>query len=346
MAEMPYFTQFSANTDGQSQMTSAAPILVAITAFEGMSLLDLSGPLEALRVASLHPDHAGKPLVYETRIVSAGGGPVMTYNGVAIVTEPLSALDGRTIDTLICPGGPYAREVTADSRLTAWVKTRALECRRVCSVCTGSFQLAASGLLDGKRAVTHWTYCDHMEREHPNVKVEPDAIFVKDGKFWTSAGVTTGIDLALALVEEDFGRDVAMFVARILVVYLRRTGGQSQYSVLLAAQTESDADRFAQLDRWIAENLTQDLRVERLAERAGMSARNFARRYAQARNTTPARAVEAIRVDAARRALEETDERMGEIARRCGFSDEDQMRVAFARQIGIPPAAYRSRFAA
>jgi transcriptional regulator GlxA family with amidase domain len=322
------------------------PIRVAFIAFEGMSLLDLAGPLETLRMASTHPDFSGGPLVYETHVVSAEGGPVMTCDGVALMTEPLASLKGRAIDTLIAPGGPDAREVTADARLIRWVKARAPKCRRVCSVCTGSFLLAKAGLLKGKRAATHWTHCNMLREQHPDIEVEPDAIYVKDGKVWSSAGVTTGIDLALALIEEDFGREVAMHVARILVVYLRRTGGQSQYSVLLAAQSEADADRFAALERWIAENLTQDLRVEKLAEKAGMSARNFARRYAEMRKMTPARAVEAIRVDAAKRALEESDERMPQIARRCGFSDEDQMRVAFARQIGISPGAYRTRFAA
>jgi transcriptional regulator GlxA family with amidase domain len=327
-------------------MSRATPIRVALVAFEGMALLDLCGPLSTLGMASLGPLRAGKPPVYETHVVSTKGGLVTPYEGLPIVTAPLSSLDGLEIDTLICPGGPNPGEVAADPALIAWVKERAQTCRRVCSVCTGSFLLAAAGLLEGKRAVTHWSTCGVLARQHPGVVVEPDAIFVRDGKIWTSAGITTGIDLALALMEEDFGRELAMSVARILVVYLRRTGGQSQYSALLAAQMKSDADKFAALERWIAENLTEDLRVERLAERAGMSARNFARRYAEARNTTPARAVEAIRVDAARRALEETGDRMGEIARRCGFSDEDQMRVAFSRQIGIPPAAYRSRFAA
>jgi len=240
-------------------------------------------------------------------------------------------------------GAARGLALTAPNRYN---RSRAPKCRRVASVCTGSFLLAAAGLLKGKRAVTHWTHCGELERLHPDTQVEPDAIYVKDGNVWTSAGVTTGIDMALAMVEEDLGREIAMMVARLLVVYLRRSGGQSQYSVLPAAQSGADADRFAALDRWIAENLAEDLRVERLAEKAGMSARHFARRYAEARKMTPARAVEAIRVDAAKRALEETEERMLQIARRCGFSDEDQMRVAFSRQVGISPGAYRTRFAA
>lgn len=333
-------------TTQSTQTTQTTPIRIAFVAFEGMSLLDLSGPLEAFGTVPLLPGRTEGAPRYETHVVSVKGGPVMTCVGVALMTAPLKSLNGKAIDTLIVPGGPRSRDVIGDARLTQWVKARAPKCRRVASVCTGSFLLAHAGLLEGKRAVTHWTHCGLLKDQHPDIRVEPDAIYVKDGNVWTSAGITTGIDLALAMIEEDLGRDVAMFIARVLVVYLRRTGGQSQYSVLLAAQSEADADRFAALERWIAENLADDLRVERLAEKAGMSARNFARRYAEARKVTPARAVEAIRVDAAKRALEETDERMPQIARRCGFSDEEQMRVAFARQVGISPVAYRSRFAA
>src|SRR5215510_14485965 len=191
-------------------MSHVTPIRVAFVAFKGMSLLDLCGPLEALRVVSLHPDFAGGPLVYETHVVSADGGPVMNCDRLALVTEPLAGLKGRAIDMLIAPRAP--------------------KCRRVCSVCTGSFLLAAVGLLRGKRAATHWTHCSTLQEQYPEIAIEPDAIYVKDGNTWTSAGVTTGIDLALALIEEDLGREIAMFVARILVVYLRRTGGQSQYS--------------------------------------------------------------------------------------------------------------------
>ena len=213
-------------------------------------------------------------------------------------------------------------------------------------MCIGTFLLAEAGLLRGRRAVTHWMHCALLATRHPEIRVEPDAIYVRDGAIWTSAGVTTGIDLALALIEQDCGRAVAMHVARVLVVYLRRMGGQSQYSALLASQVESVSETFADLERWISENLTADLRVERLAERAGMSPRNFARRYTAERKRTPARAVESIRVDAARRALEETTDRIDEIARRCGFSNEEQLRGAFSRHVGIPPRAYRARFAA
>ena len=213
-------------------------------------------------------------------------------------------------------------------------------------MCIGTFLLAEAGLLRERRATTHWMHCGLLAARHPEIRVEPDAIYVRDGAIWTSAGVTTGIDLALALIEQDCGRPVAMHVARVLVVYLRRMGGQSQYSALLASQVESASETFADLECWISENLTADLRVERLAERAGMSPRNFARRYTAERKRTPARAVEGIRVDAARRALEETTDRIDDIARRCGFSNEEQLRGAFARHVGIPPRVYRARFAA
>ena len=327
-------------------MSSIDPIRVAIVAYEGVSLLDLSGPLEALRVASTHPNHVGASLIYKCSVLSVHGGLVMTADGVGIATEPVSALDGHTIDTLIVPGACDVDDVRRDRTLIDWVRHRALDCRRVCSVCVGTFLLAEAGLLNGRRVVTHWMHCGLLSSSYPDITVEPDAIYIRDGSIWSSAGVTTGIDLALALIEQDCGRTVAMHVARVLIVYLRRTGGQSQYSALLAAQVESASDAFADLERWISENLTADLRVERLAERAGMSPRNFARRYTEARKRTPARAVESIRVDAARRALEETDDRIDDIARRCGFSDEEHLRGAFARHVGIPPRAYRDRFAA
>jgi transcriptional regulator GlxA family with amidase domain len=336
----------SAKTAQPTPTPRTAPIRVVFVVYEGMSLLDFSGPLGAFRAVAFHPDYMGGKLPYETHVVSATGGPVMTADGVALITAPLASLNGKTIDTLIVPGGPHAQQIMANKPLAQWIKARGPKVRRIASVCTGSFLLAAAGVLKGKRVVTHWAYCSELQRLNPDIRVEPDAIYTKDGNVWTSAGVTAGIDLAMAMIEEDLGRDLAMLVARILVVYLRRTGGQSQYSALLAAQAGADADRFAELDRWIAENLTADLRVERLAEKAGMSARNFARRYAEARKMTPARAVEAIRIDAAKRALEESGERMPQIAKRCGFSDEDQMRVAFARQLGISPVAYRTRFAA
>ena len=322
-----------------------SPLHVGFVAYEGISLLDLSGPLEALRVASTFADLGRASPMYECSVLSAHGGSVMTADGVRIATEAVSAVDGRALDTLIVPGAFDLHDVRGDRDLIAWVRDQAPECRRICSVCSGTFLLAEAGLLSGRRATTHWLHCGSLARDYPDITVEPDATYVRDGSTWTSAGVTTGIDLALALIEEDYGRPVAMHVARVLVVYLRRVGGQSQHSALLALQAQSTTDAFGELEHWISENLTADLRVERLADRAGMSPRNFARRYRETRKRTPARAVESIRVDAARRVLEETDERLDEIARRCGFSNEEHLRGAFARHLGISPSAYRKRLA-
>lgn len=321
------------------------PRRIAITAYEGVSLLDLAGPLEAFRVASSFAGPREPRAAYECSVVSVRGGPVKTADGVPIVTEPVRSLGKAAIDTLIVPGAFVVDDVTRDRDLVQWVGKTAPACRRVCSVCVGSFMLAAAGVLDGRRAATHWMHAQLLATRYPCITVEPDAIFVRDGKIWSSAGVTTGIDLALALIEQDAGRELAMSVARILVVYLRRAGGQSQYSALLAAQAESESETFSELERWIAEHLKTDLRVEALAERVHMSPRNFARAYAQKRGRTPAKAVEAMRLDAARRRLEETDDRIASIAEDCGFSNDEQMRCAFVRILKIPPREYRNRFA-
>ena len=317
---------------------------VAITAYDGVSLLDLGGPLEAFRIASSFEGQRGRRIAYDCVVVSVQGGAVRTSDGIEILTKPARSLASKPIDTLIVPGGFYVDDVTRDRELVRWVANKAPACRRVCSVCIGSFLLADAGVLDGRRAATHWMHAPLLASRHPRISVEPDAIFVRDGRVWSSAGVTTGIDLALALIEQDAGREVAMHVARILVVYLKRSGGQSQYSALLAAQVQSESGAFGELEKWIAENLRKDLTVERLAERTHMSPRNFARVYAQKRGRTPSKAVEAIRVDAARRRLEETEERIATIADRCGFGSEEQMRLAFIRALKIPPREYRRRF--
>jgi transcriptional regulator GlxA family with amidase domain len=326
-------------------MRPITPLRIVFAAFDGVSLLDLAGPLEAFRVAAAFGDSNGSSVSYECVVASVRGGPVKTANGVTLVAESMRSLRRKPIDTLIVPGAFAVDSVTRDRALIQWVRRRAASCRRVCSVCIGSFLLAAAGVLDGRRAATHWMHAPLLATRYPRVTVEPDAVFVRDGAIWSSAGVTTGIDLALALIEQDAGRDLAMSVARILVVYLRRSGGQSQYSALLAAQAESESETFGELERWISEHLNGDLKVEALAERVHMSPRNFARVYATKRGRTPAKAVEAFRVDAARRRLEETDDRIESVARLCGFASEEQMRCAFLRHIKIPPREYRRRFA-
>lgn len=335
MARKCYQEDFSA------LLAPIVPVDVLFLAYPGVSLLDLVGPMEALQGVVLHQS---KPAGYRCTVASMKGGPVETFNGLSIDTVQVGALR-RPYRTVVVPGAIQPDQIIGNMDLIDWLRENAGRADRVCSICAGSFVLAEAGLLRGRRATTHWFHCDRLGRDYEDITVDADAIFVRDGRIWTSAGVTTGIDLALALIEEDFGRDLAMFVARLLVVYLRRTGGQSQFSAMLAAQTSCATDRFTDLERWMLENPTEDLRVERLAERAGMSPRNFARRYSDLRKATPARAVEAIRVEAARRILEEQDLRLIEVANRCGFSDETHLRKAFHRQLGISPNDYRQRFA-
>ena len=318
---------------------------IVFVTYKGVSLLDLAGPLEAFRVADAFSPQRGRRPTYECTVVSSRGGRVLTADGAELHTKPASSAAKKGIDTLVVPGGFLVDDVTRDRTLVQWIRKTAPECRRVCSVCVGGFLLAEAGILDGRRAATHWMHAPLLASRYPAVTVEPDAIFVRDGRVWSSAGVTSGIDLALALIEQDVGRKVAIDVARMLVVYLKRAGGQSQYSALLAAQAQSESDTFSELEQWIAEHLKVDLRVEALAEQVHMSPRNFARLYVKTRGRTPAKAVEAIRIDAARRRLEETSDRIETVADECGFSDEEQMRLSFIRVLGIPPREYRKRFA-
>jgi transcriptional regulator GlxA family with amidase domain len=316
---------------------------IVFVAFEQALLLDIAGPLQVFASARDLCAAAGLHDPYRLSLVSPKGGEIATSSGLTVVTRRLGALRSEPIDTLIAVGGIGSRAAVNERVLIRWLASRAGRARRVCSVCTGAFLLAEAGLLDGKRAVTHWWACDELARRYPRVTVEPDPIFLRDGKIWTSAGVTAGIDLALALVEEDLGRTMALRVARHLVVFLKRPGGQSQFSAMLENQARDDGG-FAALHEWLAQHLADDLGVEALAARVGMSPRNFARVYAKRTGTTPAKAVEALRVDAARRALEESAASIERIARVCGFGDEERLRRSFLRCLGVPPKQYRARF--
>jgi transcriptional regulator GlxA family with amidase domain len=255
----------------------------------------------------------------------------------------LSELDGIQIDTLIVPGGSKDDEMHAPPELIAWIARRASQVRRLCSVCTGAFLLAATGKLDGKRVATHWDWVARLAKLHPTVKVDGDPIYVQDGHIWTSAGVSAGIDLTLALIEEDYGHRVAIETARQMVMFIKRSGGQSQFSVPLAAQSNATG-KFSDLHVWIAAHIADDLSIGRLAEQAGMSPRNFARVYAEAHGRTPAKTVEAMRMEVACRALEETDLPLKSIAARAGYANEQSLRRAFQRQLGVSPIQYRERF--
>jgi transcriptional regulator GlxA family with amidase domain len=310
---------------------------VVIVAFPGVQTLDVTGPAEVLRAATrLHPPG------YDVTVVAPEAGPLRTSTVSLMPDAPLEDCTGR-IDTLIVAGGTGARAAEDDERLIAWLRDAAQRSRRVTSVCTGAFLLARAGLLDGRRATTHWASCADLAQRYPAVSVEPDPIFVRDGHVATSAGVTAGMDLALALVEEDLGREVALGAARWLVLFLKRPGGQAQFSAQLAAQT-ADRAPLRELQAWIPDHLSEDLSVAALARRAVMSERNFARAFRRETGMTPAAYVEAARVESARIALETGELPVESVACRAGFGTVETMRRAFRRRVGVSPMDYRSRF--
>jgi transcriptional regulator GlxA family with amidase domain len=310
---------------------------VVIAAFPGVQTLDVTGPAEVLRAATkFHPPG------YEVTIAAPEAGPLRTSTVTMVPDLPLSAC-GFPIDTLIVAGGTGTRRAEEDEDLIEWLRAAAERTRRVTSVCTGAFLLARAGLLDGRRATTHWASCADLAERYPAVAVEPDPIFVRDGDVATSAGVTAGMDLALALVEEDLGREVALEAARWLVLFLKRPGGQAQFSAQLAAQT-ADRAPLRELQAWIPDHLDQDLSVPALARRARMSDRNFARAFRRETGMTPAAYVEAARVECARIALESGDLPVESIALQAGFGTVETLRRAFRRCVGVSPVDYRSRF--
>jgi transcriptional regulator GlxA family with amidase domain len=316
---------------------------IIVVAFDHVQLLDVAGPLQAFATAGELAAFHRSPPPYRLTLVCPRGGEVATSSGLRLVAEPFASVRRQPIDTLIVAGGYGIHEAVRDRSFVRFVSVCAKRSRRICSVCTGAFALAEAGLLDGRRATTHWAHCVELGGRYPRLHVEPDPIFICEGNIWTSAGVTAGIDLALALIEQDHGRPVALAVARELVVFLKRPGGQSQFSTLLAAQTADGV--FGNLQNWILENLMGDLSVERLAEKVGMSPRNFARVFVQSTGTTPGKAVERIRVEAARRVLEETATSLSVVANSCGFRSEQRMRRSFIRHLGAAPRQYRQRFA-
>lgn len=314
---------------------------IEVLTFPKVQLLDVTGPVQVFASANDLVANAGGAPPYRLKLVTPGDEGVMSSAGVALAAGPLSRRS-EALDTLLVAGGPGVEAAAVNPVVVDWVRQRATQARRVASVCTGAFLLAAAGLLDGRRAVTHWKDCAKLAQRYPAVRVEPDPIFVSDGPVWTSAGVTAGIDLALALVEEDLGRSVALALARYLVVFLKRPGGQAQFSAVLALQAADD--KFGTLHDWINEHLADDLTLSVLADQAGMSERSFSRHYAEATGQTPARAVEKLRVEAARRLLSEQRTPVKRVAQRCGFGSEETMRRSFLRLLAVTPQDYRSRF--
>ena len=304
---------------------------VLVVLFDRVQSLDVTGPVEVF-------SHASD--AYRVRTASLGGGMVRTTNGLRMIPDG-DLLSTRPRDLLLIPGGPGARQ--SEPELVGWVREHAGRAQRLASVCTGAFLLAEAGLLAGRRVTTHWAYCAALAERYPDIDVDPDPIFVRDGHVITSAGVTAGIDTALALVEEDLGRDRALGIARDLVVFLRRPGSQAQFSAQLSAQV-AKREPLREVQQWIADNPAADLSVETLASRASLSPRQFARAFAAEVGMPPGRYVDRVRLESARRRLEDTADGVEETARACGYGTPEAMRRAFTRALGASPAEYRRRF--
>lgn len=317
--------------------------LVAIFVCEGIGLIDIGGPAAVFQTASEQLIRTGltREDVYAVELLSRDGGVISTDIGAGVETRTIRSIAATEIDTLLVTGA--TERARCDPEIVAWLSQARPHVRRLGSTCTGSLLLAATGMLDGLRAATHWAHCARMEKLYPEVHVDHESIFVIDDGIWTSAGSTAGMDMALAMVEQDFGRELALQVARRLVIFLKRPGGQSQFSPQLESQAVEGP--LAHLLEWIVANPDADLGTEALAERAHMSLRNFHRAFTMATGSSPAEWVERARMEVAKRLLEQTQMHVQQVARSAGFGNYERMRRAFARRIGITPAEYRERFA-
>lgn len=313
--------------------------LIGLLAFSGVNALDLTGPCEVFATAN---ERAGDAPPYRLAICCLGGSPGRSEQGFAFGGTPGAEAE-EGFDTIIVPGGAGLRDPETNRAAADWILSRAQQARRVVSVCTGLYGLAATGLLDGRRATTHWRFCRDVARLHPQIRIEPDAIFIRDGRFYTSAGITAAIDLSLALVEEDLGPSAALAVARELVVYLKRPGGQLQYSEPLRFQSRA-SDRFADLAAWIPANLDRDLSVEALAARVHLSRRQFSRAFKATFAASPADYVETLRLSEATRHLSAGRGSVDSVAASVGYASADAFRHAFERRYGVSPTSYRARF--
>ncbi|MGD9998342.1 MAG: GlxA family transcriptional regulator [Ilumatobacteraceae bacterium] len=318
---------------------------IVIIAFPGVQSLDVTGPFEVFAGANsalAATSTTDAPPPYSLELVSADGAPVESESGLSLGTRPLPE-PGAEVDTLLLPGGAGSRTARYDERLVGWIRATAPRARRIVTVCTGTFLAAEAGLADHRTTTTHWAYAGRLAREYPAVNVDPDPIYVHDGRLWSSAGVTAGIDLSLALVEDDLGTDVAQTVARWLVMFLRRPGGQTQFAApVWMPRAERSAIRAVQSH--IESHPEDDHSVSALAARATMSPRHFTRVFTAQVGEAPGQYVERVRVEAARRALEDSDDTLEVVARRCGFGSAETLRRTFGKRLGIPPNQYRRRF--
>jgi transcriptional regulator GlxA family with amidase domain len=320
---------------------TSAPRTIALVAFDDHQLLDLAGPADVFATATLLGAEPG----YEMLVAAPGGTPVRSVSGVTVTpTSTTSALTERDVHTLMVVGGLGVQAAAQDESLLVDLRAVSANAERTTSVCSGALLLAAAGLLDGYEATTHWSACDELTAGHPDVTVHEDRIFVHDGDRWTSAGVTAGIDLALALVEHDHGAELAHQVAAWLVVFVRRPGGQSQFSSQLRARPARRAE-LRELQRWVPDHLHEDLSVAALAGRAAMSERTFVRAWRDETGTTPAAYVESVRLEAARRLLETTDLTVDAVAQEVGLVRAERLHRAIRRRLGTTPASYREHFA-
>jgi len=321
-------------------MNHKRKITVGFLAFDGIHSLDLFGPFEAFAEANSCADSTGSQ--YELVIISENGGSVTTEAGVVIQTH-YNIDNCPPLHTLIIPGGSGSRSDKITVRLINWIVDIERHTQRVCSVCTGIFILAKTGLLDGRTATTHWKFADEVKRCYPSISMSEDALFIKDNKFITAAGITAGIDMALSLIEEDIGSDAASAVARMLVVFFRRSGGQNQFSSFLKQQ-EKSSGQFTNLLVWIADNLTADLSTTKLAAKVCLGERHFTRKFKAIYGETPSRNVEKIRLEVAKNWLLTSNNSVAVISELTGFSSPDSFRRAFERTNGVAPSSYRSRF--
>ena len=321
------------------------PRHIGILVYPGVALLDAVGPLEVFTAANIVLAERSPPCAkaYHVEVWSEHVGAIDGSCGVSLnATRSIATAAPFELDTLIVAGAPGV-DNPASRPCVDWLRQATGGIRRVGGICTGVFLLAEAGLLDGCRAVTHWAFCDELARRYPLIQVEADPIFLRDGRFYTTAGMTAGMDLALALVQDDLGRDVALAAARLMVLFLKRPGGQSQFSAHLAAQFDGDGP-IGELQRWILDHLSSDLTIEALAQRVHMSPRNFVRNFEREAGAPPGVFVERARLDAARRALEDGEDQIETIARHCGFTSAEILRRLFQRRLGVSPTAYRKRF--
>ena len=323
-------------------MLSMAPLSVGFLGYEQANALDLVGPAEAFASAFRDNGKGKLERCYEVSIIALTRRPFVAESG--IVFQPTTTIENAPkLDTLIIPGGCGLRLPDVNRKIAGWILEKAKGTRRIASVCTGIYGLAETGLLDGRRVTTHWRFAADVAKRFPKLKMESNALFVKDGQFYSSAGVTSGIDLALALIEEDFGSKVALAVAREMVVYLKRSGGQEQYSEPLQFQTNS-SDRFAELVAWMTSNPTKQMSVESLARRASLSPRQFFRRFKEHFGSSPAMFVETLRLNEARRRLSAGESSIENVAESVGFNGPDSFRRAFERRFRVTPSKYRHSF--